>query len=306
MSTMTFLTLQQEVRSRVRLDLTDTNLATLIKRWINQSQQEIWSKYDWPWALEREIVQTVADKTAGTVSVSAGGTTVTGSSTAFASADVGKFIQFQGSNDWYKITAVASATSLTIEASYNATSALSAGTYTIRKFFYSVSSSVEKVLSVRQVQSPHKLTLVHFRDFDAKVPHVTSTGKATSLVMWGYDSSDNWQFSVYPSPDAAYNLEVRFKKKSTDMSADSDVSDIPEKWHSTVLLDGALYRALEYARSDMSDRRAETKYQQFRAGIDEMIADAEPGSSDHHPILQSQERTLGVTQILKLPAEYGE
>ena len=73
---MTFLTQQQEVASRARLDNTQSSQNTLIERWINASQAEIWAAYDWPWARDRAVVQTVIDKTAGTVDVSAGGTFV--------------------------------------------------------------------------------------------------------------------------------------------------------------------------------------------------------------------------------------
>jgi len=303
MSTMSFLTLQNEIAAQTRLDNTESAKNTLIKRWINQAQQEIWSKYDWPWSLEREIVQTVVDKTAGTVSVTAGATTATGASTAFASADVGKYIQFSGSNDWYRITAVASSTSLTIESAYNATSDLSAGTYTIRQFFYSVSSSVEKILSMRQMQTPAKLELMSFRDFDEKKPNVDNTGKSLRYVLYGYDSSDNWRFSLYPSPDAAFNLEVRYKKKSTDLSADADVSEIPEKWHSTVLLDGSLYRGFAYVDGVQMGRH-NTAYTRFKEGIREMISDADP-ESDYHPVMQNRERRSGVSEIVRFPDDYG-
>ena len=304
MSTTTFLTLQQEVASQARLNNEVSEQNTLIERWLNQAQQEIWSRHDWPWAMEREIVRTVADKTAGTVTVTSASTAVAGASTSFAAADVGKYIQFSGSNDWYRITAVADSTNLTIESAYNDTSDLSAGTYTIRQFFYSVSSSVEKVLDIRQMQSPRKLTLIHYRDFDTQVPHVVSTGKAEAYVLFGYDSSDNWRFSPYPSPDSAYNLEVRFKKKSTDLSADGDVSEIPEKWHSTVLLDGALYRAFAY-QDDKDMKRSSYRKQLFEMGIDRMIADAEP-ESDMHYVMKSSERRVSVTDAVRLPAQFGE
>lgn len=305
MSTTSFLNLQKELRSRVRLDLNEADQLERIKFWINQSQQEIHGRHDWPWAFDREIVQTVADITSGTVSVSAGATTVTGSSTAFAAADVGKFIQFSSSDDWYKIASVASTTSLEMEKAYTKTSALSAGTYTIRKVFYSLSSSVEKILSVRSTVEARKLDLVHFREKDRFRPNQDGTSKASSYIIYGYDSSNNWQICLDPPPDEVYNLEVRFKKKATDLSADADVSIIPEKWHSTVLLDGALYRALEYTRSDFNDRRAEVKRNQFEEGIARMVMDGEP-ESDMHIVLENPERATGILNYVRLPAKYGE
>lgn len=304
MSTMSYLTLRQELGGRLRLDVNQSELSTLIKRWINQSQQEIWGKYDWPWALDREIVETRIDKTAGTVSVSVAGTTVAGSSTAFAAADAGSFIQFSSSKDWYKINSVETSTSLTLEKPYLGTTALSAGTYTIRKVFYNVSANVEKILSMRQTVTPAKLTLVPFRKFDEIRPDPEAVSNPEFWVPFGYDSSNRWTFTVYPFPTVALNLEVRTKKKSVDLAADDDVSLIPEKWHSTVLLDGALYRGLEYLRTSFEDKRSEIKNNQFRSGIDEMIADAEP-QSDYHPVIRNKEEDYGIDTYLRLPANYG-
>ena len=288
MSTTSFLTLQQELASRARLDLDQADQLTLAKRWLNQSQQEIQSRWDWPWALDRAIVQTVADVTTGTVSVSSGGTTVTGSSTAFAASHIGRYIQFQGSNDWYKITDVAGTTELTIESGYTQTSALSAGTYIIRKVFYSLGSSVEKVMTMRQMVTPAKITIINYRDMDQKRPHAPETSNPLYAVMYGYDSSNNWQFTLEPTPSAVMNLEIRFKKKATDLSADADVPTIPEKWHSTVLLDGALYRAYEWSSDEKLTAKAPYAKKAFNDGIAEMITDCEP-ESDWSPRMESSE-----------------
>lgn len=303
MSQMAFLEQQQEIAGRLRLDLTDANQAALVKRWINQSQQEIWAKTDWPFALDREIVQAVVDISAGTVSIGSGLLAVTGVLTAWTQNEVGKFIQFEGSNDWYKITVVNSATSLTIEAPYTGTDALSAGTYLIRKVFYSVSSAVEKIIDIRQTVLPAKLILVPYRSFDLFRPNPTTTGSGQIFVVWGYDTSNNWTFSLYPVPSEVYNLEVRLKKKCTSLVLDADVSVIPEKWHSTVMIDGALYRGLEYVRTDSTDRRAEVKRADFLRSLDEAAADAEP-DSDYHPIMQNTDRFVGIEKIIEFPGAY--
>lgn len=306
MSAITFLTLQQELAAQLRLDLNNSDFATLIKRWINLADDEIYSRNDWYWAFDRELVQTVIDKTAGTVAVSAGGTTVTGTSTAFSTTlDVGKFIQFSSSNDWYKVTAVASTTSLTIEKAYVGTTALSGGTYKLRQVFYSLSSSVEKVLDVRQMVTPAKIELVHYRTLDRLRPHQSSTGNPGIYAIWGYDSSNNWTFSLDPIPDSVMNLEVRFKKKRTDMSADSDNPSTPEKWKN-VVLDGALFRGYEYVRigsSDPNDKRMEQAIARFERGIDRMLADAEP-EGDWAPQIRNPDVPLGLPNLLNLPGKY--
>lgn len=305
MSAISFLTLQQELAAELRMNLSDSEHATLIKRWLNLADDEIHSRYDWSWKFDREIVQTIADKTAGTVAISASGQTVTGTSTAFVSADVGKFIQFSSSNDWYKVTAVASATELTIEKPYVGSSALSAGTYKLRQVFYSLSSSVEKVLSARQTVTPAKLELVHYRAFDRLRPDQTSSGNPLVYVIWGYDSSNNWTFTLDPSPDSVMNVEVRFKKKRTDMSADADNPSTPEQWKN-VLLDFGLVRGYEYVKpgiNDPSDKRSEQALARAERGVERMVADAEP-EGDWAPQIRNPDLPIGVANVLGLPGKY--
>ena len=299
---LTFANMQSEVANQLRLDLNDANILTLVKRWINLTIQEAHSRSDWWWDQDREIVQTVIDKTAGTVDVSASGTTVTGTSTDFASADVGKYIQFSSSDDWYKITAVASSTSLTIESGYLGTSALDDGTYTIRKFYYGCSSNVEKVLSVTQAVTKQKLKLVHFKDFDHSLLFQDGTGDAFLMAVWGRDSSGNVQFAVYPYPDAALNLELKFKKIQADLSDDSDEPRIPNNWR-WVILSGAMKRGLEYVRTDHTDRRAEGKAAEFEGGIRAMQGDANQ-TDDYHPVIQSRETRGAFSDIPMLPPQY--
>lgn len=303
MSTISFLTMQQEVAGFCKMNLNDAAQAAMIKRWINFSQEDINSRANWPWTEGREVVQTVVEKTAGTVSVVAAGTTVTGSGTAFASTDEGSFIQFSSSNDWYKISTVSASDSLVIEKPYTGTADLSAGTYKIRKVYYSLSSAADKVLTIRQSISPIKLNLVHYRDFDMYQPDVTATGTPEICTMFGQDSSRNHQFFLYPIPDAAINIEFRTKLKSTDLVANDDIPTMPEKWAKTVLLAGAIWRGMEFNRTNREDVRADKWLNIFEVGILRMMAD-ETVSSDRHGMVRSIETGTPAHEI-PMPENYG-
>jgi len=69
------------------------------------------------------------DYVTGTVSVSAGGTAVTGSGTTFTAAMVGRFIKFTDDGYWYEISAFTDTTHITIKR--EARVAISGGAYTI-------------------------------------------------------------------------------------------------------------------------------------------------------------------------------
>lgn len=74
-----------------------------------------------------------ADYTTGTVAVTNGSTTVTGSGTTFVRDMIGRWLQVtapNGDNQWYKISAFSSTTSLTLESAYDGTT-VSGASYTI-------------------------------------------------------------------------------------------------------------------------------------------------------------------------------
>lgn len=274
-----------EIATNLRLDITVPAQLAVVQGWLNDTIEDIHGRHDWYWTLGRQVVQTVIDKTAGTVAVSASGTAVTGASTAFAAADVGKFIQFSGSNDWYKILTAPTATSLTIEAGYNGTSALTAATYTIRKTFYSLPSA-EKILSAKHAQLKQDLVCLNHKDFDTFLTFGDTTGKASSFCVFGLDSSGVLQFNIYPHADEAYNIEVKYKAMATEDS----LSLVPAKWR-YVYLDGCYFRGLQYiaiGQPNFDRNLIRLKEVGYMTGISRMIADAEP-ESDYHPVLQNRD-----------------
>lgn len=280
--------MQQETAQMCKMSLSNPTQLSQIKRWLNIAQEDINSRASWPWLESREIVQTVVEKSTGTVAITAGGTAVTGTGTAFASTDVNSYIQFSNSDDWYKILTVPSALSLTIEKAFTGSTALTAGTYIIRKVYYSLSSVVDKVLTARQAVTPIKLATYGFRQFDLYKPDITTTGSPEVCIMFGMDASRDWQFFLHPIPDEVLNLEFRTKLRTTDLSADTDISSIPAKWAKTVLLAGAIWRGMEFNRASREDIRADKWLAMYEHGIERMLAD-EGVSEDYHSVLQSNE-----------------
>lgn len=300
---LTFLEMKQRVAPRVGFNLSRSEQNEMVGDWINETLQHIHNQYDWFWARDRAIVQTVIDKTAGTISITSGATAVVGSGTAFVSADVGKFLQTSDSNDWYRISTFTDTENITIEVAYTGTSDLSGGTYTIRKWFYSLPSTAEKPLIIRQTRSPRLLTPVRYREFFHTLAHPTSTGKARAYIVWGLDSDGYVQFYVYPWPDAVYNLEVPFKKRFVELSEDDDKPDMPDKWRIYVI-DGALARAYEHITKNPRDARAMAKNRALREAIEQMKSDADPGASDYHMILDNREAPVSPVAVPRLPEDF--
>ena len=152
-------------------------------------------------------------------------------------------------------------------------------------------ASAEKILTAIQAQTYQALTCRHFRDFDQELPFEDTTGPASQYCLFGLDSSGNLQFSIYPHADAAYNIELRYKKAATE----SDLSLVPAKWRG-VYINGALVRGLEYVALGSATFEKDLivmKRQEYEKGIAQMLADSEP-ESDYHPRLQSSELPMSL------------
>lgn len=244
------------------------------------------------------MIQTVVDKTAGTVSITSGAATVTGVGTSFVSGDVGKYIQFQGANDWYKVTAVASSTSLTIEANYAPSTNLSGGTYILRQMFYSLSASADRILDIRNWNTPLKFFEVDARTLDAMDPNPSSVSNAYAFVAYGYDASGNIQISPYPFPSDVRNLEIRTLVRLSDLVNDTDTSIIPAKWHH-VLTYGACFLAFAFLKNQPM---AKSWNQEYEKKIDDMMLQART-SEDVALVLKPIDSQVR-TRFLQLPGNF--
>jgi hypothetical protein len=274
MAALSFANLLTEAEEQLGLDSTSD---TRVTRWLNIAQNDICSRWPWSFMLGRETIVTVVDKSAGTVSVSAASTAVTGVSTAFASTDIGSFIKFEGENDWYNITAVTPTTSLTIGTAYAQTAALSAGTYVIRKFFYSLSSSADRIIDIRNWNTPVKLVQIDSRTLDTVVPLMPATGNTYAYVAYGVDSSGNIQITPYPFPSDARLFEIRTTTRPTDGSV-----SIPNKYAQTIAW-GATAIGFAYLRKFELAASWNAKYE----GTITQMKKNDRRSEDYQPILQS-------------------
>ena len=291
----TFQTLYQELAAQVGLDSTVSSQATLLKRWINNSQQVILRYFEWPFlrAATPLVIQTVPDITAGTVATTAASTSITFSTTPKDSNNTsvsvqGYYIQTSSSNDWYRISAhTVGATAATLEIA--ATTTATAATYTVRKIYYSTSSSVDRIIQVSQTFLPYQLletTIEYFMSFN---PGFLSSGTSRIYCMAGVDSSGYPQFRLWPNPDAVLNLYIDYLSVATDLSADADVSVIPAKWHTTVLVEGAKVQALSF----LDDSRYQQSLLVFKDQLEEMKNEYESSLHRHRVMTSADNQPVG-------------
>src|SRR3990172_5195932 len=107
----TFSDLYTDLQNRVRVTTGITATETQAKRYINIALQDIHLAFDYklPWAERRGVLRTHAPYSTGTVSVSVGGTALTGASTLWNTANdygennmrVGGKLKLAGGTDLY-------------------------------------------------------------------------------------------------------------------------------------------------------------------------------------------------------------
>lgn len=303
----TFLVLQQELAAQVGLDQTVSQQATLLKRWINNAQQIILRSFEWPFLRSPTplVIQTVPDYATGTVATTAGSTSVTFSvaPTDVNGANVsvsGRFIQTSSSNDWYRITAHTSGTtSATLEIA--AINTASAATLTIRKMYYSTSTSVDRIIQVWQDVLPYQMIETSPEYFQAFNPGFLGSGPARICMTAGVDSTGAPQFRLWPNPDSVMNLRIDYFPIATDMSADADVSVIPAKWHTTTLIEGAKAQGFSF----LDDSRYANSVTLFQSLIEEMKTEYANSLHRHRVMTAADNQPVGGNLgYLPLPFNY--
>lgn len=120
---MTLLDYLTEVAQRAEKELSQSlnNNETLkghLTRSFNIFHKDFNGRYNWPWREKRFTLQTISNYKDGTLAVTNGSRTVTGSSTAFTSAMVGRVLKLDRDTEAYIVKAFVSTSELVLEQPY--------------------------------------------------------------------------------------------------------------------------------------------------------------------------------------------
>lgn len=292
MANLTFSDLENEVYAQTGLDSTDSANQTNVDRWLNYVQQDICARWPWTFMESRETVVTIPDYITGTVSVNNGSTTVTGVGTTFTAGMDGYFIQFLGANDWYKILTFTSPTQINITPAFVGTS-FTNQTFIIRNMFYQLSTAADRIIDIRNWNTPLKLIQVDPRTLDDLRPNPESTNSSYGYITWGLDAAGSIQISPYPFPSDARLFDIRTLIRPTDGAV-----SIPNKY-AHVIAWGAISVGFAYLRKfDM----AEVWNAKFEQRIAQMKSEYRM-SEDYQPILRSID-SVQRAKWIQLPEQY--
>jgi hypothetical protein len=247
------------------------------------------------------VVQTTPEITTLTASVNAGGTAVTLSAAHAVSLANDYWIQFETSDDWYPITAhTAATTAVTISPAYVGAANLTAGKCTIRRIYYSLDATADRVIDMYEAIQDRQLVFVDPRELDRQLPDPTATGTPNVYTLLGFDSASSWRANFYPIPDSKLNIHYRYYKKTTDMANDTDKPQLPEKWHSAII-----FVALSlYGHAYVDDDRLRSAESRSRQLVGEMVRQISPLPDKHRVIQPWDHRGSRGTSGAQFPPDF--
>jgi hypothetical protein len=198
-------------------------------------------------------VTTTAQSTAGTVTFTNGSTAVVGVGTAFAQSDVGRYIRRSGVAGWYRITAVANTTNLTIDPAYGAPTGAGVA-YFIAQRYIIIPNSMRWVTDVRAVTgSP--LTETSIDLLNETYPERDAVPAAPTQWAFAWPNDNGLRLiELFPFPDAAYLIKMLgYANIDAPALTSSPVFEVDDRLLiEGTLADGFAYRA---SKTDMVEER---------------------------------------------------
>lgn len=295
-----------EVCQQASIDKQNQQNITNLIRWVNFTVNDICNRYPWPFLHGDTTLTSVVDTTSsGSIVVDAtnGQRTITGTGTSFVSTDVGRYIQFSSSYDWYKIDSVQSSTALTLATAYAPDTETGLG-FTIRTYYYNLPADCHKVFDIRQARTPTKLVAIDPRNFDTIRPRQTTTGLPRAYYMYPYNNPTSATGQTYaltfePIPDAAMIFDVRYQKRPPAMSVGTDICIIPQN-HIQVVVDGTLVKAYQYQNNPSTGGQKAL----YEDGIAQMKKDMPP-TLDILNVIQPIDQQYSPVYPVAYPDQYG-
>jgi len=207
----------RDLKLRIQQFVPELNVITIGFQ-INKRYQRILKQWHWSFLKSEAILTTVAPYSTGTVTVTNGSKTVTGSGTNWTLAMAGRQFRIDSAHAYYEIDTIDSATQLTLKYAYGGDSG-SGKSYKIFQNIYSLASDVKEISSIVYNYLMRQKDAYFLDRYDAER---SSTGVPEWWIYRGRDANGYQQIEIYPVPDDAYEIRYRYYKKVSNLSADTD------------------------------------------------------------------------------------
>jgi hypothetical protein len=192
------------------------------------------------------ITTTPAVNSIGTITLTAGSSSVIGIGTAFNASHVGLVLRPGLVRGWYEITAVADPTHLTLDAPF-ADATRSDSNYYIAQRYYTLPSSIRWLLDAKNVSRTFNLNIVSREKLDQLYPdRVSNPAVPQWIAPVGIDQTTGHRiFEIYPYADQRYRIEITgYANVDQPTLVTSPLADIdPGLLVTGTVADGLRYRA---------------------------------------------------------------
>ncbi len=206
--------------------------------YIQERRRLVLDTADWNPLHTHGILNTLPLVNAGTVAITAGSTSVVGTSTAWTSAINGREFRGTGRSEFYDLTFVSS-TALTLSRAWEGDT-VTALTYKIFERIFSLASDVDVLESIKKItDGGADMDLVSQERLDETAPSRPVFGPPNRYALHDYDeNNDLVTVELYPIPDTAWGIPYRYTKKPVDFTLTSTQL---ESWiPASLIVEGAL------------------------------------------------------------------
>ncbi|MFN3075346.1 MAG: hypothetical protein ABT940_00415 [Alphaproteobacteria bacterium] len=294
----TFSDIYTDLQNRVRVATGITATETQAKRYCNIALQDIHigTDYVFPWTERRAFLTTKAPYTTGTVSIAAGSLSLTGSGTAWNTANtynqnnlrVGSKLTIAGATDIYRVSAVSGDTAATLETRYVASSDASAAEYRAFEDEYALASDFLRPIDFALFSTDWNIPLLDRKEFRRLHTRGNISGKPTSASILDLSFSGSTtpvrKVVFYPYPDQTYIIPYSYVTSNlvvtsagveqSAMSSDTDEPMMPLRYRHIIVL----HALANWYRDKRDDARSQEAKAEFGELMSRMIADHDMGT----------------------------
>lgn len=289
----TFADLYQGLLRRVRVSTGVTATDNQAKHYINVALQDIHLGFDYklPWCEQNDILRTKAPYSTGTVSISQGSTTVTGSGTAWNTNNAfgvantvsyGKLL-ISGQDIPYIVGTVASDTSLSIRNAYIG-STVSGSEYRYFEDEYTLAAAFLRPVDYRIFSPAMGISLISRNEFRRRYPVITVSGRPkVGCIIEGFVSGTNFtrnrKLLLYPYPDQEYLIPYSYistvlattsvGSPLSALSSDTDEPVMPLRYRHAII-----FHALSHwYRDRKDDARSQAASAEYQSIMERIVGD---------------------------------
>lgn len=296
---ITFSDIYTEILNKMKQPTNVAAITSQAKRYANTGLNDLilGFEYKLPFLERSSTLILHAPYNTGTVSLSTGSLTLTGSGTAWATnndysvnnARTSGKLTFDGSRDIYKISAVNANTTITLASRFVGDSLAAGTTYTYYEDVYDLAFDFLKPVNMRLFSTVGNIAIIGRHDFQRQFPFPRVNNKPTACTILdeGFNGTTTplkrIQFSSYPSTTTMIpysyitsNIAVSsVGAEQTSMSADSDEPNLPVRYRHGIVLQACA----AWYRDKKDDARAGSVDAEYKTLIGRLVGDLNIGSN---------------------------